>query len=150
MKIFVIVKKKSSLPETEELAFVMWDKNISFSKIGNHYLFKKCTSLLLSWDKSHDDPRWKGHPKLCEYIEFEIKSEKYKRHANISIEIPDDAVFVDTRAAHKAALFLAEKCDGKISVDGDEWVTSTQYFETVKNYLHCNFSEAVERSLKSL
>jgi DNA primase catalytic subunit len=147
MKLYLFLKKKSSLPEIEELAFTIWDKNINFSKIGDHYVLKNCTVLSLSWDKWYDDPRWKGNEKSREYIDFELITEKYKRSVNVSIHVADDAVFVDKRAVHKAAVFLAQTCDGKISEDGKVWGTPEEYSQIVKEYLQCTFVEAVEKSL---
>lgn len=54
------------------------------------------TFLTLSWDKWLDDERWMGHPKFKEYLYFEIES--INNEQQLSIEIDEDACFVDFRA----------------------------------------------------
>jgi hypothetical protein len=145
MKVYVSIKSnREHLPEIIEMADIMWEKDISLSRSGDGNSLKNCTTLALCWDKWVDDQRWDSHPKFKEYIYFEISQ---KENISITIEVDDEATIVDIRSVQKAALYLAEECDGKISTDGEIWIAPIDYYEFAKEYLQITFKESVEKSL---
>lgn len=150
MKVYILVNNRKNLPEFDELVAAMWERGISFSRLGDSASFKKCTVAELSWDKWISDSRWSGKGKPHEFIEFRLPK-KINNYANsISIEVADDALPVDKRAFHKAALYIAERADGKISTDKNVWMTPEEYLEEVKRYMQYTFQEAAEESLRSI
>lgn len=144
MKLFLLVKSRKALPTTFDLARIMWEEGISLSRWGDAIDLKNCTTLGLSWAKWEDDKRWREHQKSNEMIYFELP--KKVKGNPITIEIADDAPLVDKRAAYKAAIYIAEKAEGKISEDGKEWLTPDKYSELVDDYLKYTFKEAAELS----
>ena len=60
-----------------------------------------------------DDERWGDHPKFKEYIHFDV--EWVNNEQQLSIEMDEDACFVDFRAVYKAIVFIAERCNTLIS-----------------------------------
>jgi hypothetical protein len=145
MKIFLKIKDENCLPKVDELVEIMWKKGVNLSRVGERDSLINGTSLSLSWDKWLDDERWKGHSKFKEYIYFEIESTNSER--KLSIEVDEDACFVDIRAVYKAVEFIAERCNPLISMDKGEWIQLNEYRAKVDNYLKTSFSHAVEQSL---
>ncbi|MBQ4900935.1 hypothetical protein KB559_19025 [Paenibacillus sp. Marseille-P2973] len=145
MKLFLKVKDKNCLPEADELVAIMWKRGVNISRVGRQDSLIIGTSLTLSWDKWLDDERWRGHPKCKEYLYFEI--ETINNEQQLSIEIDEDACFVDFRAMYKAVEFIAERCNTLISIDKGIWVQIKEYRLKVDNYIKINFQEAVEKSL---
>lgn len=148
MQLIVTFNNREILPEINELVAIMWKKDVNFSKVGNAASFKKCTSFTLSWDKWLDDKRWLGHNKFKEYIYFTFL-DKEKNFKGIEVEVADDAILVDKRAFLKAAIYIAEKADGKISNDGIAWMTPEEFSEMNNETLKYSFEEAAEASLSS-
>lgn len=124
----------------------MWRKDINFSKIGNSVFFKKCTLLVLSWDKWLDDPRWNATSKWREYISFELPKIANDSGQLMTIEMDDEALLVDKRAFYKATIYIAQLTQGEISEDNIKWLSPQQYAETLEKYLTISFDEAVELS----
>jgi len=148
MKIYVDINKgRECLPEIIDLVDVMWEKGISLSRAGDGTSFKNCTSLALCWDKWVDDKRWEMHPKFKEYIYFEVSPED---KLVVTIEVDDESTIVDKRSVHKAALYIAERCDGKLSIDGITWIVPSTYREITKVYLQYDFKESIEKSLVTI
>jgi hypothetical protein len=145
MKIFLKIKDKNCLPKVDELVGIMWQKGVNLSRVGEQDSLIKGTSLSLSWDKWLDDERWKGHSKFKEYIYFEIESTNNEQ--KLSIEVDEDACFVDIRAVYKAVEFIVERCNALISMDNGEWIQLNEYRARVENYLKTSFSHAAEQSL---
>ncbi|UTR14126.1 hypothetical protein MM221_16315 [Salipaludibacillus sp. LMS25] len=145
MKIFIKIKDKNCLPKVDELVEIMWQKGVNLSRVGEQDSLTNGTSLSLSWDKWLDDERWKGHSKFKEYIYFEIESTSSEH--KLSIEVDDDACFVDIRAIYKAVEYIAERCNALISMDKGEWLQLNEFKASVDNYLKTSFSDAVEQSL---
>ncbi len=145
MKYFLKVNDKNCLPEVDELVEIMWKKGVDISRVGQQDSLINGTSLTLSWDKWLDDERWREHPKFKEYLYFEIESNKNEQQ--LSIEIDEDACFVDFRALYKAIEFIAERCNTLISIDKGKWIELIEYRLKVDNYIKTTFSEAVEKSL---
>lgn len=146
MKVCVNLSNRSALPEINELAEAMWSKGVSFSHAGDNSRFKFCNTLALSWDKWIDDIRWSMHPKSKEYVYFELK-DREKQSLMIVIEVDDRAILIDKLATYKAALYIAEKCNGEISADGVMWYTPEEYKDIAEVFLRYNFNQAVEESL---
>ncbi len=146
MKMYVTVNDRQKLPELNELIAAMWEENVSFSKAGDAFRFSDYTTLALCWDKWVDDPRWSNHHKYKEYIYFELPV-KLGCSAPITIEMADDAAFVDKRAFLKAAYFLAKKAGGTISFDKKLWVTPDDFMNAHQDILNLSFQEAIEASL---
>lgn len=146
MKIFIKIKDKNCLPKVDELVEIIWQKGVNISRVGKQDSLINGTSLSLSWDKWLDDERWKGHSKFKEYIYFEIESTNNEQ--KLSIEVDDDACFIDLRAVYKAVEFIAERCNALIRMDKNEWIQLNEYRARVDNYLKTSFSDAVEQSLK--
>lgn len=149
MKLFINYKKKNSLPDIADLVTNMWKEGISFSKATDAVSFRDCTTLSLAWDKWLDDKRWVSHPKFKEYIYFDLTTKERGLSHMMLLEIDDDATAIDKRAFYKAAIYIAEKIQGEISVDEIIWLESKDYAETVKEYLKLSFEEAVELSLSN-
>lgn len=145
MKYFLKVNDKNRLPKVDELVDIMWKKGVHISRVGQQDSLIIGTSLTLSWDKWLDDERWRGHPKFKEYLYFEIES--INNEQLLSIEIDEDACFVDFRALYKAIEFIAERCNTLISIDKGKWIQLNEYRLKVDNYIKTTFSEAVEKSL---
>lgn len=133
------------IPKMSELVEIMWKKDISVSRIGNQHTLRRNGYLTLSWDKWLDDERWEEHSKFKEYIYFEIKV--IKNEYCLSIEIDDDACFVDIRAVHKAAMYIAKKANTLVSYNKKKWIKQSDYKIIVRKYLDTSFEEAVEKSL---
>lgn len=146
MRTYIIVKGRKALPKTFELAAVMWKEGISLSRCGDAYEFKNCTTLALSWDKWIDDEKWSGKNKSSQLIYFELPKKIEDYSDKITIEMDDNAVLVDKRAFYKAAIYIAEMSEGKISIDGIKWLTPEKYKQQFKDYLDYSFEEAVELS----
>lgn len=148
MKIFLKVIDKKCLPKVDELVEIMWHKGVNLSRVGEEDILIKGTSLSLSWDKWLDDERWKGHSKFKEYIYFEI--EYTNSEQKLSIEVDENACFVDIRAVHRAVEFIAERCNSLISMDKGEWIQLSEYRSRVGSYTKTSFSDAVQQSLSDI
>lgn len=147
MKVFIKYRENNPLPDIEDLVKIMWNEGISFSKVADDVRFKNCTTLSLAWDKWLDDKRWVSHPKFKEYIYFDIERKDPLFFNKISLEIDDNAIEVDKRAFYKAVIYISEKVQGEISINGTVWLDSNDYAKTVNEYLKLSFEKAIELSL---
>lgn len=142
MKLLVKIININSIPKIKKLKEIMWPGSSSFSRVGRDHHLKKGVEIALAWDKWIDDPRWSGHIKSKEYLYFQfIKPDTF------NIEIEDDAIFVDKRAAYLVAAYLASKNNSSVRVDEDNWYTADKFVELSQEYSKCSFEEAVTISL---
>lgn len=149
MKLIIRFNDKKYLPKIDDLVYYMWNKNINFSKAGNSTKLATITSLSLCWDKWVDDIRFNTHPKFKEYIYFEQLS-KSKNPPTLSIEVDNDALFIDKRAFYRAGLIIAQKTQGEISFDQQKWMKPNEFFSTYNEIIKFSFENAVEVSLKEV
>lgn len=148
MKFFLSFKNKSEIPNVEQMLKYMWESGNNFSKSGNWKGSDRHTTLALSWDKWLDDSRWSNHPKFKEYIYFSLQNKRINLNYTISVEIDDDAVFVDKRAFFKAILLIAKSTKALIGIEKKTNLVSFNEFLTIANeYIEDSFSEATEKSL---
>lgn len=147
MKIFIKYVENNSFPDIVDLVKIMWKEGISFSKVADDVSFKNCTTLSLAWDKWLDDKRWVLHPQFKEYIYFDIQRNDSLFSNKILLEIDDNAIEVDKRAFYKAVIYISEKVQGEISINGTVWLAPNDYAKTVNEYLQLSFEKAIELSL---
>lgn len=147
MRVFIRVKANRYLPNKDELVAAMWKPGIAHSFIGKKPVYA------LKFDKWLENPALGDIP--CPHIEFEMDTKIKQPNNYVIAELDDDAPFVDVRAFHMAILFIANrqrtkgKVVGKVSFDGNVWITPEQYGQMVITYVSCSFDEAMERTIKS-
>ena len=148
MKLYIIIKNRKDLPESMLLIETMWRNDIDYSKTSDELEFKNATFFGLKWNKTFDDERWRGNKYFSIFIDFDLPEclDNYKEP--ITIETEDDIPTVDKRAFYKAALLIAETCEGKISFDTQEWLTKDEFYNKYKQYIDISFEEAVEISIE--
>lgn len=146
VKLYVRIGNRNNLPSIVALIDFMWDEGINASRAGNSHKLSTCTRLALCWDKWVDEIRFKGHPRFKEYIYFNHRYRRGEKSSQITIEVDDGALYVDQRAFFRAAFFLAMHT-GRISLDGEVWLTCDEFKKAHCEYFMTNFKQAVEKSL---
>ncbi|OYD06722.1 hypothetical protein [Paludifilum halophilum] len=146
MKIFIQVKGELVLPTLEDLISQMWKKSVSTSKFCDAGNFAESTDVSLCWDKWIDDKRWKGHKKFKEYIEFSFP--RNTSEDKIVVEVEDDALLVDKRAALKGAMYLSKLNDGFIRLEHASWMSPKQFHEHVRECIDLSFEDAAAQSFR--
>jgi hypothetical protein len=143
--IYVLISDLGDLPNIDQLIEHMWERGHNFSRVGNSISFRNSAPICLSWDKWLDDPRWAGNLKSKEYIYVELSTNK--KSVSIELEDYENAVLVDKRAFHNAALYIAEQTKGMISLNGHDWISIIEYQTRIEKYVVLSFEKAVEVSL---
>jgi hypothetical protein len=142
MELFIKISDVNSIPKIDDLKEIMWLVGSSVSRVGNDTHLKSGEEVTLSWDKWIDDSRWTNHVKSKEYLYFQfIQPDIFK------IEIADNAIFVDKRAAYMVAAYLVQKNNSSVSIGEDNWLPRDLFIEKSKKYVQCSIEDAVNISL---
>ena len=112
-------------------------------RIGNDFYINKSTVISLAWDKWIDNEILKKETN--EYLNIEIN----KKLKLITIEIDNNAMYVDIRAFHKAIIFYLSNTNGRIIAADNNEVSLNDYLNHNKDIINTAFQVAVERSINS-
>ncbi|QKI80699.1 hypothetical protein [Kroppenstedtia eburnea] len=155
MEIFLEINRRGKFPNKEQLVKAMWEQDVNISISTFNLPLWKCDTFTLSWDKWLDDRRWSGLVGSKVNINFYLESDEDLEDRQIKlaykqmmIEVENPVLLVDKKAVYQAAILIADRCDGVISLNQRDWLSIDEFKQVVEETLGFTFKEAAEVSLK--